>query len=93
MVKIKRDQLTTLRKKLVDTISDEGGVRENCLFTHLHELVVLLRIEVSVQVDLTEGELLISSQLLEPLQLLHDLASLQVLQLLQLLLFLLFLLK
>lgn len=62
-------------------------------YTHLHELVVLLRIKVSLQVNLTEGELLVAGQLLEPLQLLHDLISLQVLQLLQLLTFLLFLLK
>lgn len=50
-------------------------------------------IKVSIQVSLTEGELLVAGQLLKPLQLLHDLVSLQVLELLQLLPFLLFLLK
>lgn len=59
---------------------------------HLHELLVLLRIKVSLQVGLTEGELLVARQLLKFLQLLHDLVALQVLQLLQLLSLLLFLL-
>lgn len=59
---------------------------------HLHQLVVLLRIKVSFQVRLTKCQLLVPRYLLQFLQLVHDLGSLQVLQLLQLLLFLLFLL-
>lgn len=63
-----------------------------CVCTHLHELLVLLWIKVSLQVGVTEGELLITGELLKLLQLLHDLSALQVLQLLQLLPLLLFLL-
>lgn len=46
-----------------------------CVYTHLHELVMLLWIKVSLQVYLTEGELLVAGQLLKLLQLFHDLIA------------------
>lgn len=61
--------------------------------SHLHELVVLLWVKLSLQVSLAEGQLLVTRQLLKLFQLLHDLVALQVLQLLELLPLLLFLLK
>lgn len=64
-----------------------------CESGHLHELVMLLGVKVSLQVHLTEGQLLVACQLLQPSQLLHDLITLQVLQLLQLLMLLLLLLQ
>lgn len=60
--------------------------------TDLHELVVLAGVKVSIQVGLAEGQLLVPCQVLQPLELLHDLTPLQVLQLLQLLPLLLLLL-
>jgi len=60
---------------------------------HLHKLVMFLGVKVFLQVNVIEGQLLISCQFLQMLQFVHDLCSLQVLQFLQLLMLLFLLLQ